>query len=197
VKLKSIFITVFLAVAAVGALSAQSLKSKPLVIYFSHTGENYGVGVITEGNTAIIAEMIAEKTGSDTFEIVPVKDYPNKYKECTDVAMAEQKKNARPEFKGDIDTSGYDTVFVGWPVWWGDLPMVVYTFLEKHDLNDKTVIPFTTHEGSGLANAERAMKKLYPKASVKEGLAVRGKTAQNDRGTANKAVDAWLKKLGM
>ena len=165
-------------------------------MYFSHTGEQYKVGTITEGNTAIIAKMIASKTGSDMFEVVPEKAYPKKYKECIDVAKDEQRKNVRPAYKGEFDTSGYDTVYIGWPVWWGDLPMVLYTFLESHDLNGKTIVPFTTHEGSGLANAASAMKKLYPKSDVKRGLAVYGHVAQNERAKAEKSVDEWLKKAG-
>ena len=197
-KIKSILAAVFIALMAAGGLFAQtsSQKSKTLVVYFSRVDENYGVGTITEGNTAIIAKMVAAKTGADIFEIEPVKAYPKNYRECTDVAKDEQRKSARPAYKGDIDTSGYDTVFIGWPVWWGDLPMVVYTFLEAHDLNRKTVIPFTTHEGSGLANANSAMKKTYPRATVKNGLAISGRTAQNDRKNAEKSVSDWLKKLG-
>lgn len=190
-KLIAISIAAFLAASAF----AQEAK-KTLVVYFSHTGENYNVGVIKEGNTAIVAKMISEETGADTFEIVPVKDYPSSYKECTDVAKEEQRKKARPSYKGNIDTSSYDTVFVGWPVWWGDLPMCVYTFLEEHDLNGKTVIPFTTHEGSGLSNANSAMKKLYPKANVKQGLAIQGIVAQNNKSQVKKDVSAWLKRVG-
>ena len=190
-KIKSPFIAAVFAFAATSSLSAKSL-----VVYFSHTGEQYKVGTITEGNTAIIAKMIASKTGSDMFEVVPEKAYPKKYKECIDVAKDEQRKNVRPAYKGEFDTSGYDTVYIGWPVWWGDLPMVLYTFLESHDLNGKTIVPFTTHEGSGLANAASAMKKLYPKSDVKRGLAVYGHVAQNERAKAEKSVDEWLKKAG-
>ena len=190
-KIKSIFIAAVFAFTTAGSLSAESL-----VLYFSRTDENYNVGTITEGNTAIIAKMIASKTGSDIFEVVPEKAYPKKYKECIELAKDEQRKKMRPAYKGDFDTSNYDTIYIGWPVWWGDLPMVLYTFLEAHDLNGKTVIPFTTHEGSGLANAGSAMKKLYPKADIKRGLAIYGHTAQNQRAEAEQSVGAWLKKLG-
>ena len=175
-------------------VTAGSASAKSLVVYFSHTGENYSVGNISEGNTAIIAKMIAGKTGSDTFEIVPSKDYPKTYKECTDVAKDEQKKNARPAYKGDVDTSDYDTIYIGYPIWWGDMPMVVYTFLEKHDLNGKTIIPFCTHEGSGVSGTDGKIKRLYKNATVKQALAVRGATAQNERAKAEKAVDEWIKK---
>lgn len=177
-------------------VTAGSASAKSLVVYFSHTGENYSVGNISEGNTAIIAKMIASTTGSDTFEIVPSKEYPKTYKECTDVAKDEQKKNARPAYKGDVDTSAYDTIYIGYPIWWGDMPMVVYTFLEKHDLNGKTIIPFCTHEGSGVSGTDSAIKRLYKNAAVKSALAVRGATAQNKRNEAQKAVDEWLGKIG-
>lgn len=175
-------------------ISAQS-PGKSLVVYFSHTGENYAVGTITEGNTAIIAKMIAQEAGADTFEIIPEKDYPAKYKECTDVAKEEQKKNARPAYKGDIDTAGYETIYIGYPIWWGDLPMVVYSFLEKHDLNGKTLVPFCTHEGSGISGTDNKIKKLYQGATVTKGLALRGSTAQNKRSDAKKSVEDWLKQI--
>ncbi len=177
-------------------VTAGSASAKSLVVYFSHTGENYSVGNISEGNTAIIAKMIAAKTGSDTFEIAPSKDYPKTYKECTDVAKDEQKKNARPAYKDDVDTSAYDTIYIGYPIWWGDMPMVVYTFLEKHDLNGKAVVPFCTHEGSGVSGTDGKIKRLYKNAAVKQALSVRGATAQNKRNEAQKAVDDWLGKIG-
>lgn len=117
-----------------------STNSKILVAYFSRTGENYNVGVIEKGNTHIIAEIIAEETGANIFEIQPVNPYPDTYDECTDVAREEQNENARPEIVGSVDNmEQYDTVFIGYPIWWGDLPMVVYTFLESYDFSGKTI----------------------------------------------------------
>ena len=183
-----------LIVAAVVALFAtSSLSAKSLVVYFSRADENYGVGNITEGNTAILAKIIAQKTGSDIFEIVPEKAYPKDYRECTNVAKDEQRKNARPAYKGDIDTSAYDTIYIGYPIWWGDLPMVCYTFLEKHNLDGKTIIPFCTHEGSGLSGTDSNIKKLYKNVTMKKALAMTGRTAQNNRKEAEKQVDEWLK----
>lgn len=177
-------------------VTAGSASAKSLVVYFSRTGENYSVGNISEGNTAIIAKMIAEKTGSDTFEILPEKEYPKDYKSCTEVAKDEQQKNARPAYKGDMDTSTYDTIYIGYPIWWGDMPMVVYTFLERHDLNGKTIIPFCTHEGSGVSGTDGKIRRLYKNATVKQALSVRGATAQNERNEAQKAVEEWLGKIG-
>ena len=196
-KIKSLIVAALVALlvstSSTTALFAQS-KSKSLVVYFSRTDENYGVGNITEGNTAILAKMIAQKTGSDIFEIVPEKAYPKDYRECTNVAKDEQRKNARPAYKGDIDTSAYDTIYIGYPIWWGDLPMVCYTFLEKHNLDGKTIIPFCTHEGSGLSGTDSNIKKLYKNVTMKKALAMTGRTAQNNRKEAEKQVDEWLKK---
>ena len=196
-KIKSFILAAFVAlVVSTGStttLFAQS-KSKSLVVYFSRADENYGVGNITEGNTAILAKMIAQKTGSDIFEIVPEKAYPKSYNECTTVAKEEQRKKARPAYKGEIDTSAYDTIYIGYPIWWGDLPMVVYTFLEAHDLSGKIIVPFCTHEGSGLSGTDNNIKKLYKNVTMKKALAMTGRTAQNNRKEAEKQVDEWLKK---
>ena len=107
--------------------------------------------MIDEGNTAIVAKMIAEHLGADTFEILSVDDrYPLTYSELTDVAKQEQNENARPAYAGEVpDLSKYDTIFIGAPVWWGDWPMICYTFFESEDLSGKTLYPFSTHAGSG------------------------------------------------
>lgn len=168
-------------------------KKKVLVAFFSRTGENYAVGNIAKGNTHIIAEMIAEATGGNLFEIAPVKEYPKTYDTCVEIAKKEKESNARPEVKGDISVEDYDIVFLGYPNWWGDMPMPVYTFIEKHNWAGKTVIPFCTHEGSGLSGTERKLKEACKGATVSEGLAVKGSIAQNKQEQANKAVQAWLK----
>lgn len=171
---------------------------KILVAFFSHTGENYGVGNISEGNTHIIAKMIGEVTGGTLFEIVPEKDYPHdSYDEVVEIAKQEKAQKARPAIKGDVRVEDYDVVFIGYPNWWGDMPMPVYTFLEKHDWNGKTVVPFCTHEGSGLSSTEKYVAGACKGATVAEGLAVRGATAQNNRGQAREAVKAWLEKTGI
>ena len=175
-----------------------SLAEGALVTYFSHAGENYNVGVIEEGNTAKLAKVIAEQTGADLFEIVPVVDYPQSYDECLEVATAEQREGARPEYVGDIENwDQYDTVFIGYPIWWGEIPNIVYTFMENHDFAGKTVIPFNTHEGSGQSHSQRDIENALPDATVLQGLAVRGATAQNDADATAKAVSDWLSGLGM
>ena len=171
--------------------------SKTLIVFFSRTGENYNVGTISTGNTAIVAELIAESTGADLFEIVPVVPYPDNYNDCLTVATQEQRDKARPEYVGEVENwADYDTVFFGYPIWWGDLPMIAYTFLEGHDWSGKTVIPFNTHEGSGQGGTQRTVESLCAGATVLNGLAIQGKTAQNNRDAAQKSVNDWLDGLG-
>ncbi len=179
-------------------LMSSSLAESILVTYFSHAGENYNVGVIEEGNTAKLAKVIAEQTGAELFEIVPVVDYPHSYDECLEVATAEHREDARPEYVGDVENwEQYDTIFIGYPIWWGEIPNIVYTFMENHDFAGKTVIPFNTHEGSGQSHSQRDIERTLPDASVLKGLAVRGATAQNDADATAKAVSDWLSGLGM
>ena len=176
----------------------KNMEGKKLVVYFSHTGENYNVGYIEEGNTAIIADMIAEATGADKFEIVPEKAYPEDYNECIEVAQQEKRANARPAVKGDVAVEDYDVIFLGYPNWWGEVPMCVYTFIEKHDWNGKTVIPFITHEGSGMGGTDSKIAKATEGSNtlIGKGLAVQGKVAQENRTSAKKSVDNWLTGLG-
>lgn len=173
---------------------------KKLVVFFSHTGENYGVGYIEKGNTHIIADMIAEATGADIFEIVPKKGYPkDDYNACTDIAKKELQANARPAVKSDVKVEDYGVIFIGYPNWWGNPPMCIYTFIEKHNWNGKTVIPFITHEGSGMGGTDRKIAEACKGANTLtgKGLAVQGKVAQEDRPTAQKTVAHWLEGLGL
>ena len=174
----------------------QEEEKKLLVVYFSRTGEQYQVGVIDKGNTAIIAEMIAEETGADLFEVVPLDDYyPKTYAELTDVAQKEKSENARPAYKGNVDVNDYDVIYIGAPVWWGEWPMIMYTFFENNDLSGKTLIPFSTHEGSGLSGFDSKLQKACPDATVLKGLAVRGSDAQNNQDKARAAVKEWISEL--
>ena len=191
---KLISLLLVIAMMTMGA----SLAEGALVTYFSHAGENYNVGVIEEGNTAKLAKVIAEQTGADLFEIVPVVDYPHSYDECLEVATAEQREGARPEYVGDVENwDQYDTIFIGYPIWWGEIPNIVYTFMENHDFAGKTVVPFNTHEGSGQAHSQRDIESTLSDATVLQGLAVRGATAQNDANATTQAVSDWLSGLGM
>ncbi len=174
------------------------IASDTLVIYFSRTGEQYVVGVIDKGNTAIVAEMIAEKTGADLFEVIPEDDhYPMTYDELTDVAKREQNENARPAYSGELpDLSGYSTIFIGSPVWWGDWPMIMYTVFENNDFSGKTLIPFSTHEGSGLSGFDKKLEGACPDSTIGKGLAIQGNDAQNNQEKTREAVNSWLSELG-
>ena len=136
---------------------AMEQKGKALVVFFSHAGDNYAVGNIEVGNTKIVADYITELTGAEQFEIVTHKYDGMAYTPLIDLAKEEASKGELPEYEGDVDMSQYDTVFIGGPVWWGTYPQVMFTFFKKHrdDLKGKTVIPFTTHEGSGLLFIKR------------------------------------------
>ncbi len=172
--------------------------SNILVLYFSRTGEQYEVGVIEKGNTAIVAEMIGEATGADLYEILPADDhYPTTYKELTDVGLREQRDGARPSYAGKLpDMSNYDTIFIGAPVWWGDWPMILYTVFESTPLEGKTLIPFSTHAGSGLSGFDRSLAKAYPDCTIAKGLAVAGTDAQNNTDKVRSSVASWLSELG-
>ncbi len=179
--------------------SGSTQNGKVLVAYFSRVDENYGVGNITEGNTAKIAKIIAQKTKADLFEIKTTRTYDKTYNKAIQEAKNEQTNKERPPLVQDLtqaQINNYDTIFIGYPIWWGDLPMVVYTFLEGKNLDGKTIIPFCTHEGSGLSGTERTLRSMFPKSTVKAGVAIRGRTAQNDKKASEKAINDWLKNIG-
>ena len=169
-------------------------KGKALVVFFSHAGDNYAVGNIEVGNTKIVADYISEITGADQFEIVTHKYDGMAYNPLIKLAQEEANKGELPEYEGDVDMSGYDTVFIGGPVWWGTYPQVMFTFFKKHenDLAGKTVIPFTTHEGSGLANCVEDVKDAFPGAKVTKGFSIYGHEVRTERAK----VEKWLKGLG-
>lgn len=175
----------------------ESEGNKTLVAVFSLAGEQYGVGVIEKGNTAIIADMIVEVTGADLFSIEAVTPYPETYDGLLEIPQQENQSDTRPAISGTVeDMEQYDRVFIGYPIWWGDMPAIVKGFLEIYDFAGKTVIPFCTHGGSGLANTESAIAGLTG-AEMRKGLAVSGATAQNDRDAARTAVTDWLEEVGV
>ena len=162
-----------------------------LVIYFSRDGENYFGGQlknIEKGNTEVIAEYIQDFTGADLFKVEPANEYPADYMKCIDVAKKEQQDDARPELKGYLeDISSYDTVFIGFPNWWGTLPMPMFTQLEKLNFAGKIVKPFVTHEGSGFGSSQRDLAKLCDGAEIKKGLSISGANVYDVKDT----VKAW------
>lgn len=166
-----------------------------LIAYYSRKGENYwngGVRNIAKGNTERIAEFVQEAVGGDLFEIRTVDDYPADYYECIDVAKKELQDGARPAIEETVDVSSYDTIFLGYPIWWGVAPMCVYTFLDGLDLDGKRIVCFSTNEGSGLGGSVRDLKRRYPQADIADGaLAIHGAEAAQSQPT----VAAWAKKM--
>ena len=164
---------------------------KAIVVFFSHAGDNYAVGNIEVGNTKIVADYISEITGAEQFEIATHKYDGMAYNPLIKLAQEEAEKGELPEYEGDVDLSQYDTVFIGGPVWWGTYPQVMFTFFKKHrdDMNGKTVIPFTTHEGSGLANCVDDVKKAFPGANVMKGFSIYGHEVRTEKAK----VEKWLK----
>lgn len=149
-----------------------------LVVYFSHSG-----------NTRKVAQLIHRQVGGDIVELKTLQPYPEDYDACVDQAKKEQEQNARPELVTQIaDMDKYRTIFVGYPNWWGTMPMALFTFFEKYDFAGKTIAPFCTHGGSRMGRSEEDIRRLCPKARVLKGLAVRGRNA----GSAGKDVEAWL-----
>ena len=171
--------------------SVMENKGKTLVVFFSHAGDNYAVGNIEMGNTKIVADYIKEIIGADLFEIATNKYDGMAYNPLIKLAKEEATNGELPPYEGEIDLSPYDTVFIGGPVWWGTYPQVMFTFFKNHqnDLKGKTIIPFTTHEGSGLANCVEDVKDAFPGANVQEGWSIYGHEVR----TGKAKVEKWLK----
>lgn len=172
-------------------------NKKCLVAYFSRKGQNYVSGRIIDlkvGNTEVIAKMIQKKTGGDLFHIESVAAYPKDYTETTEVAKNELRAKARPKLKGLVENvKAYDVIFLGYPNWWGTMPMPVYTFLESYDFSGKTIVPFCTHEGSGMGHSEKDIAKTCPKATVLAGIAIYGTSASS----AGSEVSSWIDGLSI
>ena len=182
-----------------------------LVAYLSRAGENYNVGVtregsasaafagyIEKGNTAMMAAVIAELTGGDLFEITTVTPYPEDYASMLRVAQEEIDTDARPALAAQVENmADYDVIFIGYPIWHGRMPQAIYTFMETHDLTGKTVIPFNTHEGSGQSGTQRVIEKALPNCTVLQGLAIQGKTAQEDPERTKSLIEPWLEGMHM
>ncbi len=167
--------------------------SKNLIIYYSRKGENYVNGAIKsldEGNTQICASFIKNAVGGDLFEIETENEYSKDYHECTEQAQKEINENARPKLKKYLESiDGYDNIFICGPCWWGTYPMAVFSLIEPLDFKGKNVLPLMTHEGSGLGNSVRDLKRICKGADIKAGIAVHGADAKR----AEKAVAKWAK----
>lgn len=166
---------------------------KALVIYFSRADENYFGGAmryIDKGNTEVIAEYIRDICDADLFKVERKVPYSKDYMTCIDEAKVEQRKGERPELVACLDNiDDYDTVFIGAPIYWGTMPQPMFTQLERLNFQGKVVMPFTTHEGSGLANVVKDVQKIAQGATVKPGLAIVGPKARDAKGQ----VEQWIK----
>lgn len=153
---------------------APSKNSKTLIAYFSHSG-----------TTRRMAEQIQQMTGADLIEIKTVKEYPSNYTECTEVAREERDQNARPELSTVVSNiNQYDTIIIGYPIWWHTAPMAIYTFLESYDLSGKTVAPFCTSGGSDISESMPAIRSLCPNSDILSGLTANGGSSQ---------IENWLR----
>jgi flavodoxin len=170
------------------------MSEKSLIAYFSRKGANYVNGNIVDlpiGNTEVAATAIQKITGSDMFKIEAVKPYPKDYTETTEVAKIELNENARPELTSEVSyMDSYDVIYLGYPNWWGTFPTPVFTFLESYDFSGKTIIPFCTHEGSGMGQSESHIKNICKNVKVKKGLAIKGSNVKN----AEKEILQWINK---
>lgn len=182
-------------------------NSKSLVVYFSlpettdadnMTQEEDNSVVVIDGevlgNTQYVANVIQENTGADIFRIEPKTPYTTDHDALVDLAAEEQANDARPELLANVENiEQYDTIFLGYPNWWGDMPMILYTFLEGIDLSGKTIIPFNTHGGSGFSSTISTIANLQPNATVnEEGFTV----SRNNVQEAESDIVSWLEGLG-
>lgn len=168
--------------------------SNILIAYYSRADENYFSGqlrMLKQGNTERVALLLAAETGGDLFRIEQKLPYAKSYNDCIEQAREDQLHDARPELKRLPDSlDGYDTVFLGYPNYWGTMPMAVFTFLETFSFAGKRILPFCTHEGSGLGSSLRDLRGLVPDAEIGEGLAIHGSRVDREENT----VKAWAKK---
>lgn len=164
-----------------------------LIAFFSRGEENYVNGEIRtleKGNTEAAAGMIQKFTRADLFKIEPQQAYSADYNECTAQAQADQRRNARPELAAYPESlEPYDVIYLGYPNYWGTMPMAVFTFLEHFDFTGKTIRPFCTHEGSGMGSSAADIKKLCPGAIIGKALAIRGGRVNQ----SEKEIESWLK----
>ena len=161
--------------------SSASAESKSLIAYFSWSG-----------NTEAVAKTIADVTGFELFEIKTLKPYTKDYDAVLNVAKTEQNKNARPELASHVQNMAqYDTIILGFPCWWGTMPMAVFTFLEEYDFSGKRIIPFVTHGGSSFGRSLNDMRKIIPNAKIESnGLSISGTASRGQ-------VANWLNEVGI
>lgn len=182
---------------------------KSLVVYFSvpetddpnkkMTTEEENSAIVVDGkvlgNTQYAAMLIAENTGGDLYRIEPKTPYTTNHRDLVDLAKEEQNKDVRPEIKNKISNfDDYDIIYVGYPIWWSDMPQILYTFFELYDFNGKTVIPFSTHGGSGLAGTVSTIKNKLTGANVGSNAFT---MSRNNMEEAPEEIKSWLKEIDM
>ena len=174
-----------LIIAFMAAAISMPLFSDPLVVYFSRSG-----------NTESVAMRIAERVDADVFEIETVQEYPEDYDELLDYARNEQRSDARPELSAHIDDiERYDVIFLGYPNWWGDMPMPLYSFLDEYDLSGKTIMPFVTSGGSGFSRTIRSIESAEPDAAVLDGLSIRDRRVHDS--STDRSISEWIEESGL
>lgn len=198
--MKTKFLKKMLSVMIIGTmvfgLTACSSETEPEesgTVVSDPTGDALIAYFSWSGNTEDVAQEIQDQTGADLFEIVPAEPYTEDYDELLDIAQEEQSSDARPAIADTVDLSGYDTVYLGFPNWWGDMPMIIYTFLDEYDLSGKTIAPFNTSGGSGFSGALDTIAEMEPDAAVTEGLSLRSGEAED----CADAVGEWLDSIGL
>lgn len=207
--MKKLFAVVLALCLLCGTAMAEAAP-RILIAYVSRAGENYNVGVadpdsasvsyagyIEKGNTKIVAETIAELTGGDLYQITTVEPYPDDYASMLTRAQEELDADARPELAGELpNLDDYDIIMIGYPIWHGATPRPVLTFLESNDLSGKKLIPFNTHEGSGQSGTVSEIAASAPNAEMLEGIAIQGKTAQENADQTRELLADWLSGIG-
>lgn len=174
-------------------------EKKILVTYFSG-GKSSDADAVSSATpkvgdmyvTEYTAAKIHDKVGGDFEPIIPEKAYPADYDDTVDKAKEENEKNARPEFTLNVNPEDYDVIFVGYPIWWYEMPMIMDTFFDSYDLGGKTIIPFNTHAGSGDGGTYEDIKELEPKADVLDGVDIAGSSGKSE---IDSAVNEWLEEL--
>lgn len=173
-------------------------NGKNLVVYFSMPDNVDDSTVVidgeTLGNTQYMAYVIQETVGADIFRIEPETPYPTDHDKLVDLAKEEQNDNARPKIKDMIENfDTYENIFVGYPNWWGDMPMILYSFFDAYDFSGKTIIPFNTHGGSGFSDTISTIKELEPNAEVLDGKSI----FRNDIQDAEQEIVDWVNSLDL
>lgn len=176
--------------------TAAKSNSDTLVVYFSAKGLQAN-GVLTKGNTANLAEIIADELHADLFELVSNDNhYPDDYRPLIEISKKDIEDNARPMYLEDVpDFNKYSKVYIGGPAWFFYWPMINYTFLEKHDLTNKTLVPFATHAGSGLKGIDDHLSQMFPKNKILKGISINGFDTQTDKEYVKKVVKNWLNEI--